>query len=57
MNNDYQECINILMNTGILAEEECVELADRVLQETIVTSEQIGHSFKSVINKISNCNK
>ena len=57
MKNDYQECIEKLMDTEILTEEECIKLTDKALQETIIGSEQIGRSLKSVINKISNCNK
>lgn len=51
MKNDYQECIEKLENTGVLSREESEKLTDKVLQETIVTSEQIGHSFKSVLRK------
>lgn len=57
MKNDYRECIEKLMDTGILTEEECIKLTDKALQETVIGSEQIGRSLKSVINKISNCNK
>lgn len=54
MNKEYQECIDKLTDIGVLTEKERIELTNRALQEAVITSEQIGTAFKSILSRINN---